>query len=65
MPTYLAADRRKPWIVVFQADDMSEIAAAIAAQEVHTNFEIRASDRAGTRQLTSDEQQELADTLSR
>lgn len=57
MTTYIAADRSRPWIVLFQAADLAEMAAAIAAQPAPEAIEVRAMDGsgAGTRDLTPDE----------
>lgn len=55
VPTYFAADRDRPWIILFQARDLTELAAAISAQPDPRAFEVRASDGAGTRDLTPDE----------
>lgn len=65
MPTYLAADRARPWIVAFQAEALEEIAAALAAQPDPEAFEIRAADGAGagTRDLTPDEREALREIV--
>lgn len=62
MPPYLAADRARPWIVAFQAADLAEMAAALAAQPDPDTYEVRATDGAGagSRDLTPKEQEVLS-----
>lgn len=61
MPLYLAADRTRPWIVAFQAADLTEMAAALAAQPDPEAYEVRATDGAGagSRDLTPYEREAL------
>lgn len=59
MPDYLAADRSRPWLIAFQAADLTEMAAALAAQPDPEVYEVRASDGAGTRDLTPNEREAL------
>ncbi|MBJ7331454.1 MAG: hypothetical protein JHC95_16295 [Solirubrobacteraceae bacterium] len=60
MSAYIASDRSRPWIVLFQAADLAEMAAAVAAQPDPAAFEVRATDGAGTRNLTPDEHEALS-----
>lgn len=67
MPLFIAADRARPWIVAFEAGDLDEVAAALAAQPDPDAFEIRAADGAGagSRDLTPDEAEVLTVALRR
>lgn len=61
MPLYLAAGRAQPWLIAFQAADLAEMAAALAAQPDPDAYEVRATDGAGagSRDLTPEERAAL------